>query len=673
LRFPAVCRNNPVFLSRRPMKKPVSRVLIINDEPLVLKEFVKGLNAAARSLDNPLGITFSGVTTAREALAAIEEDGDLQAVVVDDKLYTLDQKSAKKEMSALELVQRVTRFRPELDVYILIAQEHEDEIVDALFAEAVDGYFYREERDYRGMYRILNAQIQERSRTPFYDQLKNYVWMAKDSWHTPGHSSGESLRGSPWVNDFYDFMGEHVFDADLSVSVKMLDSLMEPTGVIAEAQTVAAKAFGARRTFFATNGTSTANKVIFQTLLAPGEKLLLDRNCHKSVHHGVVLSGGHPVYLDSSVNAKYSLYGPVPKKTLLSAIRRHPDAQALILTSCTYDGLRYDLAPIVEAAHKKGIKVIVDEAWYGFARFHPAFRPTALEAGADYATQSTHKVLSAFSQASMIHVNDPGFNEHLFRENFNMHTSTSPQYSMIASLDVARKQAVMEGYKLLARTLALAQALREQINSTGVFRVLELDDLLPEEIRRDDIRLDPTKVTVDISSCGYTVEDLQRELFDRYNIQVEKSTFNTLTLLLTIGTTRSKVSRLYDALMRIAREGRAPRRLYRFPEIPGFTKLRCLPRDAFYCGGELMPLVDERDNIRRELLARVCADQIVPYPPGIPVLVPGQVITREIVQYLVGLLRSQKRVELHGIVYDGYLPCLRVLKPAEERGLHRLV
>src|SRR6266545_6079209 len=238
------------------MKKPVSRVLIINDEPLVLREFVKGLNAAARSLDNPLGITFSGVTTAREALAAIEEDGDLQAVVVDDKLYTF--KSAKKEMSALELVQRVTRFRPELDVYILIAQEHEDEIVDALFAEAVDGYFYREERDYRGMYRILNAQVQERSRTPFYDQLKNYVWMAKDSWHTPGHSSGESLRGSPWVNDFYEFMGEHVFDADLSVSVPMLDSLMEPKGVIAEAQALAAKAFGARRTYFATNGTSTA-------------------------------------------------------------------------------------------------------------------------------------------------------------------------------------------------------------------------------------------------------------------------------------------------------------------------------------------------------------------------------------------------------------------------------
>lgn len=533
------------------MAKPVSRILVINDEHLVLREFVKGLNAAARSLDNPLGITFAGVATAKEALAAIQSDGDIQAVLVDDTLYTLGKKngSRKLQVSALELVQRVTRFRPELSVYILIAQEKEDDVVDALFTESVDGYFYREERDYRGIYRILNAQIQERARTPFTDQLKNYVWMAKDQWHTPGHSSGESLRGSPWVNDFYEFMGEHVFDADLSVSVPMLDSLMDPKGVIAEAQNMAAKAFGARRTFFATNGTSTANKVIFQTLLAPGEKLLLDRNCHKSVHHGVVLSGAHPVYLDSALNRKYGLYGPVPKKTLFAAIRRHPDAQALILTSCTYDGLRYDLAPIVEAAHARNIKVIIDEAWYGFARFHPEFRPTALESGADYATQSTHKVLSAFSQASMIHVNDPKFNEHLFRENFNMHTSTSPQYGLIASLDVARKQAVMEGYKLLSRTLALGKELREQINSTRVFRVLELEDLLPEEVRHDGIRLDPTKVTIDISGCGYTVDDLQKELFERYNIQTEKSTFNTLTLLLTIGTTRSKVSRLWKSVV----------------------------------------------------------------------------------------------------------------------------
>ena len=662
--------------------KPASRILVINDEQLVLREFVKGLNAAARTLDNPLGIAFTGVTTATEALEALKGDGNFQAVLVDDTLYTLAAKNGtgrksenrppQLQMSALELVRRITRFRPELDVYILIAQEKEDDVVDALFAESVDGYFYREERDYRGIYRILNAQIQERARTPFYDQLKNYVWMAKDQWHTPGHSSGESLRGSPWVNDFYEFMGEHVFDADLSVSVPMLDSLMEPKGVIAEAQAMAAKAFGARRTFFATNGTSTANKVIFQTLLAPGEKLILDRNCHKSVHHGVVLSGAQPVYLDSSLNRKYGLYGPVPKKSILKAIKQHGDAQALILTSCTYDGLRYDLKPIVDAAHAKGVKVIVDEAWYGFARFHPEFRPTALEAGADYATQSTHKVLSAFSQASMIHVNDREFREHLFRENFNMHTSTSPQYGLIASLDVARKQAVMEGYKLLSRTLELAREVKQLINSTRVFRVLELEDLLPDAVRQDGIRLDPTKVTIDISGCGYTVEDLQKQLFERFNIQVEKSTFNTLTLLLTIGTTRSKVSRLYDALMRIAREGRHPRRLVQTPEIPAFTRLKFLPRDAYYCGGELVPVFDERERVNRALAGRICADQIVPYPPGIPVLVPGQQVTANVLDYLGQLLHSHKRMEMHGVVHEGYLPCIRVLKRSEEKGLKPL-
>src|SRR2546429_2239532 len=317
------------------MPKLISRILVINDEHLVLREFVKGLNAAARTLDNPLGISCSGVTTAKEALSVIESDRDLQAVLVDDRLYSLAKNGSnpkkKLQMSALELVQRITRFRPELDVYILIAQEKEDDVVDKLFTESVDGYFYREERDYRANYRILNAQIQERARTPFYDQLKNYVWMAKDQWHTPGHSSGESLRGSPWINDFYEFMGEHVFDADLSVSVPMLDSLMEPKGVIAEAQAMAAKAFGARRTYFATNGTSTANKVILQTLLAPGEKLLLDRNCHKSVHHGEVLSGAQPVYMDSSVNRQYGVFGPVPRASILPPISEHPDAQLLEL------------------------------------------------------------------------------------------------------------------------------------------------------------------------------------------------------------------------------------------------------------------------------------------------------------------------------------------------------
>ncbi|ERE03393.1 MULTISPECIES: aminotransferase class I/II-fold pyridoxal phosphate-dependent enzyme [Chromobacteriaceae] len=640
--------------------KPVSRVVVVSDDVTWQAEVLAGLGAAAVRLENPFGLTFVPACTTAETMDLIARDGEVQVVLVDRQL-----KGTANGEAAAQLANRISDFRPEISLYVFLQDDDERALVEELASHAVDGYFYRDEADFNGWFRILVAELAEKSATPFYDKLKQYVRMAKDSWHTPGHSGGDSLKGSNWVGDFHDFVGEHLLRADLSVSVPMLDSLLHPTGVIAEAQMLAAKAFGARKTYFATNGTSTSNKVIFQTLLAPGDKLLLDRNCHKSVHHGVILSGARPVYLDSSINRQYGIFGPVPKTTIYQAIDDNPDARVLILTSCTYDGLRYDLKPIIEAAHEKGIKVIVDEAWYGFARFHPAFRPTALESGADYVTQSTHKVLSAFSQASMIHVNDPRFDEHLFRENFNMHASTSPQYSLIASLDVARKQAVTEGYRLLDRTLKLAQELREKINSTGAFRVLELDDLLPPEVREDGILLDPTKLTVDFSRSGFTADELQQALFERYNIQVEKSTFSTITLLLTIGTTRSKLSRLYDAMLRLAKEGRPPRALGRMPEIPHFSRLACLPRDAFYEAGERLPLLDDDGRPNPALSGRVCCDQIVPYPPGIPVLVPGQVVDDTILAYLARLQKTQKSIEMHGLAEDGGEFYLRVLKPQE--------
>lgn len=647
------------------MVKPVSKILLVNADALQLRGTLRGLSAATRGEANPFGIKFLGATSHQEALELLHADGEVQALLV---AHSADCEA----LDARNLVRAARALRPELDLYVIQSGMPDHTATEHWLGDQVEGFFHADERDYRGWWRVVQAQLQKKSRTPFYDALKDYVAMANDSWHTPGHSSGDSLRGSPWVDDFHSFMGDNAFRADLSVSVDMLDSLLDPKGVIEEAQALAAQAFGAKRTYFATNGTSTANKVIFQTLLTPGDKLLLDRNCHKSVHHGVVLAGARPVYLSSSINRLYGLFGPVPKAVIFAAIDNNPDAKALILTSCTYDGLRYDLAPIIAAAHARGIKVIIDEAWFAHARFHPAFRPTALESGADYATQSTHKVLSALSQSSMIHVNDPDFDAHSFRENFNMHTSTSPQYTMIASLDVGRRQAVMEGYRLLARTLALAADLRQEINATGVFRVLELGDLLSAEIQHDGVQLDPTKITIDISKSGLTVEEFQKELFEKYHVQVEKSTFNTVSLLLTIGTTRAKVIRLLDALQRIAATKRAPRKLYRVPEITCATELHFLPRDAYYCNGELMAMIDDDEQPNPALLGRVCADQIVPYPPGIPALVPGQVITLENLRFLLGLMKSHKRTDMHGVVYDGYLPCIRVVTQTEAKSLSRL-
>ncbi|MEX8518071.1 MAG: aminotransferase class I/II-fold pyridoxal phosphate-dependent enzyme [Leptothrix sp. (in: b-proteobacteria)] len=646
---------------------PVSHVLVVSGDAAYRQQVVAGLNAAAGRLDQPFGLQAHGVADGEAALAAVRADGELQLVLIDHG----DQvdRSDSADHSPIGIAQQIMRLRPELSLYMMLEDDDTKLLVEQLASDAIDGYFYRSETDHAGWLHILAAELAEKSATPFYDQLKRYVALAKDSWHTPGHAGGDSYKGSPWVADFHDFVGEQMLRADLSVSVPMLDSLLHPTGVILQAQRLAAKAFGARQTYFATNGTSTSNKVIFQTLLAPGDQLLLDRNCHKSVHHGVILSGARPVYLDSSLHARLGLFGPVPKATLYQAIEQHPDAKVLILTSCTYDGLRYDLAPIIAAAHAQGLKVVVDEAWSAHARFHPELRPTALECGADYVTQSTHKVLSAFSQASMIHVNDLDFDAHLFRENFNMHASTSPQYGLIASLDVARKQAVMEGYKLLDRSLKFAAELRDRINATGVFRVLTLDELLPDEVRGDGIRLDPTKLTLDLSASGYSADELRSELIERHNIQVEKHTHATLTLLLTIGTTRSKVSRLFDAMLRLARQSKLQQRLpqpaLRMPQVPHFSRLACLPRDAFYETGERLALLDDAGQPNAALHGRICCDQIVPYPPGIPVLVPGQVIEPAVLTYLARLLQTQKSIELHGLASEHGEVQLRVLTEPE--------
>jgi arginine decarboxylase len=653
--------------------KPSSKVLVISDDAPWSGRVVQGLNDAATRLGGAIELRAIGARQIPDALDAVLADGEIQAVLIDHcSPGTPAGETAPHNERAVRVAQALMQKRPELSLYLTLEDDADKRLVEALASDAVNGYFFRGELDFIGWYRILAAELAEKSATPFYDALKGYVRLAIDSWHTPGHGGGDSFKGSPWVNDFYDFVGEEMLRADLSVSVPMLDSLLHPTGVIAKAQRLAAKAFGARQTYFATNGTSTSNKVIFQTLLTPGDTLLLDRNCHKSVHHGVILSGARPVYLDSSVNPHYGIFGPVPRATLLRAIREHPQAKVLILTSCTYDGLRYELAPIIEAAHAAGIKVVVDEAWYGHARFHPELRPTALEAGADYVTQSTHKVLSAFSQASMIHVNDPAFDAHLFRENFNMHASTSPLYHLIASLDVGRKQAVMEGYRLLNRSLRYAAEMREKINATGVFRALELDELLPDEVRGDGIRLDPTKITVDFSASGFSADELRDALMQRFNIQVEKNTHNTLTLLLTLGSTRSKVSRLFDAMLRLAREKRPPRTLARLPGVPHFSRLACLPRDAFYETGERIALLDEHGQPSAALIGRVCCDQVVPYPPGIPVLVPGQVVEVTVLSYLTRLLQTQKSIELHGLAEVEGVPCLRVLTEAELQALPQL-
>ncbi|MCX6559099.1 MAG: aminotransferase class I/II-fold pyridoxal phosphate-dependent enzyme [Candidatus Aminicenantes bacterium] len=629
------------------------RVLVMTPKPKDLKGELRELRSR--------GFKAVGVGTWEEAETELRRDGGIHAVLTEWRL-PLARKSAEL-VEGVDLFKRILALRFEVNIFLFTAERD-----CTLFSAGgyTNSYFYKPDQDYDDIAKKIQAEIiSSKDRAPFFDKLREYALQARDAWHTPGHSGGDSVKNSLSAGEFYRFFGPHLFQSDLSVSVPELDSLLDPKGVIKEAQDLAARAFNARYTYFSTNGTSTANKVLIQTLLKPGEAILLDRNCHKSVHYGVVIAGAEPIYLKPSINNKYGIFGPVPKAAIIRAMDQALAAgkkvKALILTNCTYDGLMYDIKAVVEEAHRRGIKVIVDEAWFGYAGFHPAFYPSAMAAGADYATQSTHKTMSAFSQASMIHVQDPDFEriEGFFRENFNMHASTSPQYPMIASLDVARRQMAMEGFGMLQRILDLSDSLRRSINSLEKFRILGLEDLVADEVRGDNIRLDRTKLTIDVSGSGYDSHEIEHILLNKHNIQIEKSTFNTLTVLITIGATTSKLNRLFIALENIERLSGSRREADSVKALREFrlelSPIKYRPRFAFYCDGEKIPL--------RDAAGRVATAMVVPYPPGIPLLVPGQLVSREIVDALMAY--RDYGVEIHGL-HDGLLS---VITADEEREL----
>jgi arginine/lysine/ornithine decarboxylase len=628
--------------------------LLITPNESLLKEEITELEKR--------GMDIVGVTTFNEACRQLLADGTIQ-VVLSEWSLPVDKKS-KETIVGLDVFRHFLRLRFEVSLFLYTDVS---DCRSLTTGGILNGYFFKDEKDFDDISRKVKAEVGNKNRAPFYEALVEYSKHVKDSWHTPGHSSGDSVKNSPWVSDFYEFFGKNIFTSDVSVSVPALDSLLHPTGVIKHAQELAARAFGSRYTFFSTNGTSTSNKVLIQTLLKPGDAILLDRNCHKSVHYGVIVAGAIPIYMLPSVNSKYGIFGPVPKKRILEemdkAISTGKRLKAIILTNCTYDGLIYDIEDIVKEAHNRGIKVIVDEAWFGYAIFHPDFYPSAMRAGADYSTQSTHKTMSCFSQASMIHVNDPDFEQKhdFFMENYSMLASTSPQYPMIASLDVATKQMVMEGYSLLQRNLELAENLKKSINSLEKFRVLELEDLISDEIKYDKVRLDHTKLTIDVSNSGYTSKEIEHLLLSRHNIQIEKSTFNTITVLITIGSTYSKLNRLYLALENIETTGGNKKHSDSEKVLKDFeltlSRIKYRPRFAFYCDGMSVPLKDS--------VGCVATVMVTPYPPGIPLLVPGQIITQEIVNALS--MYRDYGVEIHGL-YDNLI---KVATHEEEQQLEK--
>jgi len=491
----------------------------------------------------------------------------------------------------------------------------------------------------------------DQSRTPYFDVLLDYVDSGVIPFHTPGHMQGRGMDRA-----LRDFLGDNVLAIDLT-QIRGLDDLLQPEEAIDEAQRLAAEAYGADHSFFLINGSTSGNQIMMMATLNPGDKLALPRNAHKSAMGGLIMSGVEPVWMKPEVDVALHMDHTVTPQTVRATLDAEPEIKAVYVVSPTYYGVAADLAGIALVAHEHGIPFIVDEAWGPHFHFHPALPIDALEAGADMCINSTHKMLSSLSQTAMLHHRGDRIRLDRLKAVVKLFLSTSPNLVLVASLDVARKQMAMEGSALLSRTIEIADDARRRLNAIdGIYCFGE------EQVGRPGVfDLDPTKITITVKDLGYTGYEAEEILRRRYNVQCELADLFNCLALFTIGTTQEAADRLVYGVKELSREDRPidvfspsgvlERRLktgtYNLPAIP---PIRMNPREAFLADTELVRF--------KGSAGRICAEVITPYPPGIPVISPGEEITPEIVSYLE--LEKKAGVRMQG-PYDSELRSIRVV------------
>lgn len=492
----------------------------------------------------------------------------------------------------------------------------------------------------------------DQSKTPYFSALLEYVDSGVQPFHTPGHMQGHGADRA-----FREFVGDNILAIDLT-PMPGIDDLLQPMESIKEAQELAAEAYGADHTFFLVNGSTSGNQCMMMTAVNPGEKIAVPRNSHKSMLGGLVMSGAQPIYMQPAVDQEMHMDNSVTPETVARTLEEHPDLKAVYLVSPTYYGVAADIVAIERIVHDAGKLLLVDEAWGPHFHFHPALPISATAAGADMCINSTHKMLSAFSQCAMLHQSGDRVRLDRLKAVLKMFLSTSPNLPMVASLDVARMQMATEGAALLSKTIDLAEEVRRRLNDIeGIY-------CFGEELqgREGVFDLDPTKVTVRVTGLGYTGYEASDILRRRYNIQVELADLFNVVALFTIGTTRDAAERFVNAFEELARDDRpvdmfAPsgileQRLNRGSHhLPAIPPMRMLPREAFLADTEFVPFKDSA--------GRICAETISPYPPGIPVISPGEEVTEDLIDYLRLELKAGVRIQGP---YDDELKNIRVVK-----------
>ncbi|GAA6615151.1 aminotransferase class I/II-fold pyridoxal phosphate-dependent enzyme [Scytonema sp. NUACC26] len=472
----------------------------------------------------------------------------------------------------------------------------------------------------------------DRNQTPLLDTLKACAERPHAPFYTPGHKRGRGI--SSLLTDVF---GQFVFRTDLP-ELTELDNLFSPSGVIYQAQQLAAETFGASQTCFLVNGSTCGIEAAILATCGTGDKIILPRNVHSSAIAGLILSGAIPIFVYPEYDAVLDIAHSITPNAVQAALQQHPDAKAVFMVYPTYYGVCGDVGAIAALAHQHNIPLLVDEAHGAHFAFHTQLPTPALAAGADLTVQSTHKVLGAMTQASMLHLQGNRIDPDRVSKALQLVQSTSPSYILLASLDAARQQMALQGKELMSRTLELAENARSRISQIPGLSVLEIS---PNPAFPGAIALDKTRLTVTISSLGLTGFEAEEILNDKLGVTAEFASLQHLTFIISLGNTQEDIDKLVQAFTTLSLKmgsrglgiGSRIDDFVRSSELKYFDDSLCLsPREAFFAATETLPL--------KETTERICAEIVCPYPPGIPVLMPGEIITTAALDYLQQIQRT---------------------------------
>lgn len=458
----------------------------------------------------------------------------------------------------------------------------------------------------------MEKQLRQQD-TPIMDALRQVGRMRLVPFDVPGHKRG---RGNPELTEF---LGERCLSNDLN-SMKPLDNLCHPVSVIRDAEELAAQAFGADHAFFMVGGTTSAVQAMIMTVCKKGDEIILPRNVHISAINALVICGAVPVYVSPEVDNELGISLGMSVSEVEKAMDAHPNAKAVLVNNPTYYGICSDLLSITRLAHARGMKVLADEAHGTHFYFGENLPVSAMAAGADMAALSMHKSGGSLTQSSML-LTGPGINAHYVRQIINLTQTTSGSYLLLSSLDISRRNLALRGREIFERVCWLAQYARDEINDIGDYYAFSTEIVNGDTV----FDFDRTKLSVNTLGIGLAGIEVYDILRDEYEIQAEFGDIGNILAYISVGDSQKNIERLVSALSEIKRLHRKDRTgMLEYEYIPPTGILP--PQDAFYADKQSVPL--------EESVGRVCAEFVMCYPPGIPILAPGELITGKIYEYI---------------------------------------